>query len=91
VTEKQRGASTPYYRVRLARDFPEILARLQAGEFKTLKAAAKAAGIVRPTATIFTDNPADAAKVILRHFTGERLEAFMRALELLSQQPPVPA
>jgi hypothetical protein len=80
-----------YYRARLARDFPAIKAALDRGEYRSVYAAALAAGLVRPTATFFTDNPADAARIILRHFQGERLAAFKRALDLLSQPPDAPA
>jgi hypothetical protein len=43
-----RGSnSTPYLAARLARDRPDILARLQAGEFPSVRAAAKAAGLIK--------------------------------------------
>jgi hypothetical protein len=38
------------------------------------------AGIVRPTATIYTDDPEDAARAILRHFDGERLVVLIAVL-----------
>ena len=79
---------TAYYRARLARDFPAIKAALDRGEYRSVHAAALAAGLVRPTFQCPADNPADAARAILRHFQGERLKAFRRALDLLSQQLP---
>jgi hypothetical protein len=88
ITLKQRGTSAAYYRALLERDHKDILARLNAGEFKSVRAAVRAAGIVRPTATFPTDSPADAARAILKHFQGERLAAFKRALDLLAQDPP---
>jgi hypothetical protein len=42
----KRGANTAYLTSRLARDHPQILARLQAGEFPSVRAAAKAAGLI---------------------------------------------
>lgn len=41
------GTSAEYLARRLARDAPEILNRLEAGEFKSVRAAAKEAGIVK--------------------------------------------
>jgi hypothetical protein len=81
------GNTNDYYRARLARDHPEIKAALDRGEYRSVRAAARAAGIMRPTCQVYTDNPADAARAILRHFQGERLAAFQRALEFLSQHP----
>jgi hypothetical protein len=43
----KRGANTAYLTMRLARDHPQILARLQAGEFPNVRAAAKAAGLIK--------------------------------------------
>lgn len=41
------GRGSAYLAARLRRDSPEIFARLERGEFKSVRAAAKAAGIVR--------------------------------------------
>lgn len=79
-TPKEYGTSAEYLTARIARDRPEILERMKAGEFASVRAAAREAGIVRPTATIYTDRPEDAARAILRHFRGDRLEALIRAL-----------
>ena len=43
-----RGNSSQYLLARLARDYPHHFVRLQAGEFRSVYAAAKAAGLVRP-------------------------------------------
>lgn len=76
-----RGTTgSPYLIARLRRDYPAILARLEAGEFPSVRAAARAAGIVRPTAMFYTDSPSDAARALKRHFQGERLEALIREL-----------
>jgi hypothetical protein len=44
------GNSTVYLVRRLKRDAPEIAERLAAGEFRSARAAARAAGIIKPTA-----------------------------------------
>jgi hypothetical protein len=56
----QRGNNADYLTARIARDRPDILARMKAGEFRSVRAAAREAGIVRPTATMDIDDP-DAA------------------------------
>lgn len=54
ANSKMRVGSTnrDYLLRRLARDHPEILARYERGEFKSVRAAAIAAGIIKPT-TLF--------------------------------------
>lgn len=47
VTLKPRGNSRDYLRARLERDHPFILKAFERGEYKTIKAAARAAGIVK--------------------------------------------
>jgi hypothetical protein len=42
-----RGNNAAYLTARLARDHPDVLARLEAGEFSSVRAAAKVAGIVK--------------------------------------------
>jgi hypothetical protein len=42
----KRGANIAYFRSRLAREHPAFLARLEAGEFRSVRAAAKAAGLI---------------------------------------------
>lgn len=47
----QRGGSAEYLTARIKRDHPGILARMKAGEFRSVRAAAVEAGIVKvPTA-----------------------------------------
>ena len=58
---------------RLKRDHPNIIAKLEAGEFPSVRAAALAAGIVRPTAAFYTDNVKDAVRALLKHFTWDQL------------------
>jgi len=75
-----RGETTTYLAARLARDRPDIKAQLDAGEYRSVRSAARAAGIVRPTATFYTDNPADAARAILKHFQGDSLATLISEL-----------
>jgi hypothetical protein len=77
---KARRGTEAYLRARLARDFPAIKARLDAGEFRSARAAAREAGLVRPTATIYTDDPEAAAAALRRHFKGDRLAELAAAL-----------
>jgi hypothetical protein len=44
----QGGTSREYLLARLARDYPHIFVRFQAGEFRSVHAAAQAAGLVKP-------------------------------------------
>jgi hypothetical protein len=62
----KRGETAAYLRAKLARDHPDILRRLDAGEFRIVKAAAREAGIVRPTATFYTDDIDAMARAIKR-------------------------
>jgi hypothetical protein len=47
VTLVERGNTAAYLAARIKRDFPEIAEQLAAGQFRSVRAAAKAAGIVR--------------------------------------------
>lgn len=76
-----QGTTADYLAARIARDRPDIQERMKTGEFRSVRAAAREAGIVRPTVQIYTDRPRDAAKAILKHFQGDRLEALIRALQ----------
>ena len=51
VTPKERGNSKEYRIAKLKRDYPEIAERLINGEFKTVAAAERAAGIGKPKMT----------------------------------------
>lgn len=48
VKSTQGGNSAPYLAARLKRDHPEIAAAVERGEYRSMRAAAKAAGIVKP-------------------------------------------
>lgn len=85
INKCRGGNNEPYLSARLARDFPEIKAQLDAGQFPSVRAAARAAGLVRPTAMIYTDSATDAARALLRHFQGDRLAELIRYLKEVSQ------
>jgi len=78
---KSQGTTIEYLAARLERDRPDIVERMRNGEFRSIRAAAREAGIVRPTAMIYTDDPAAAARAIRRHFRGERLAALIAFLQ----------
>jgi hypothetical protein len=73
------GTGREYLMARLARDRPDILERMKAGEFASVRAAAIEAGIIKPTCTVPLD-PGKAATRLLRHFKGEDLVALATAL-----------
>jgi hypothetical protein len=77
----QRGNNADYLTARIARDRPDILARMKAGEFRSVRAAARAAEIVRRTFVVDADRPEVAAKKLKKHFQGDRLEALIRELK----------
>lgn len=80
IESKKQGPNAERLTARIARDHPDILERMKAGEFPSVRKAALEAGIVKPTITI-PDDPEAAARRLLRHFQGERLAALIRALE----------
>lgn len=47
VTFSQKGNSAAYLAARIKRDAPEIAAAVERGEYRSMRAAAKAAGIIR--------------------------------------------
>jgi hypothetical protein len=76
--------NSDYFRARLARDFPEILARLDAGEFKSVRAAAIEAGIIERYFQC-PDEPVKAARRLLKHFQGKRRKIFLAELVRLAR------
>jgi hypothetical protein len=80
ITLKRGSTGGPYLVARLARDFPEIKARLDAGEFKSVRAAALEAGIVVPS-FLCPDDPVKAARRIKKRFQGDALRIFQAELK----------
>ena len=58
---------------RLARDAPDILERVKAGEFKSARAAAIEAGIIKPVPTVrLVDDLSKVAASITKHLTNDQ-------------------
>ena len=64
---------------RIAAERPDILKRMKAGEFPSVKAAAREAGIIQPSFECPAD-PVKAAARLRKRFTGEALEILLREL-----------
>ena len=62
------GPTAEYLTRRIARDRPDILERMKAGEFPSVRQAALEAGIVKPSFQCPLD-PERAARLIRKHFT----------------------
>jgi hypothetical protein len=77
-----RGSNSQAYLLRrLARDAPEILDRVKAGEFKSARAAAIEAGIIKPVPTVrLVDDPARVAKMIQKHWRKDQITNLIEAL-----------
>lgn len=80
-TSGLRGETQAYLLRRIARDAPEILERVKAGEFKSARAAAIEAGIIKPVPTVrlVSDINAIAAK-LCQHLTSDQRIALAEAL-----------
>ena len=77
------GNRDTYLAARLKRDHPEIAARVANGEFKSIRAAALEAGIVKPMRSIQVDTPEAAIRALLRVFTVTDLaQALGKAAEV---------
>jgi len=65
---------------RIARDHPDILGRMKAGEFKSVRAAALEAGIVKPTIQVPPGDPVRMARLIQKHASLEVQAELRKAL-----------
>jgi hypothetical protein len=79
------GTSAEYLTARIARDNPEILERMKAGEFPSVRAAALEAGIVQKRVSVPID-VTKAASAIQKHFTPEEVA---QIFEIIGQTPEV--
>ena len=76
-----RGETQAYLLRRLARDAPEVLERVKAGEFSSARAAAIEAGIIKPVPVVrLVEDPAKVAASIRRHLTPDQITALIEAL-----------
>jgi hypothetical protein len=74
VSLTRHGNGAAYLSARIARDRPDVLARMKAGEFKSVRAAAVAAGIVR------AKTPLDALHAAWRKATAAQRRQFLEAV-----------
>lgn len=77
------GNDANYLTAKIARDRPDILDRMKAGEFTSVRKAALEAGFIPPTVTI-PIVPWRAARLLRKHFTGALWPALMDAIEATS-------
>lgn len=89
-----KGTTQTYLLRRLARDAPEILERVKAGEFKSARAAAIEAGIIKPVPTVrLVPDPTRAAASIVKRMDRAWCVALATAIaeqigETASRPPP---
>lgn len=77
----KRGDNAAYLKARLQRDHPEIAEALDRGEFRSARAAAIEAGIIRPVPTVrLVDDMAAVAGKLRQHLTTEQLEQLKQLL-----------
>ena len=77
------GTNAEYLARRIARDHPDVLDRMAAGEFPSVIKAAIAAGIAPRTQTIRIDDPESVARTLRKHMPRE---ALARLIELLTKE-----
>jgi hypothetical protein len=75
VKKSDGGNSADYLAARVKRDRPDIAVRVEAGEFRSMRAAALEAGIVKPAC------PLKAAKKAVEKMDEDQFDAFMMWLE----------
>lgn len=70
----KHGETVAYLKARLQRDHPEIADALDRGEFRSARAAAIEAGIIRPVPTVrLVDDHAKVAASIRKHLSPEQI------------------
>ena len=74
------GTRADYLARRIARDHPDILERMAAGEFRSVHKAAREAGIAPRTQTIRMDDAESAARALRKHMTPEVLASLVELL-----------
>lgn len=78
-TFSRGSTSADYLTARIARDRPDILGRMQAGEFRSVKAAAREAGLLPPQVTLPVV-PRRAARLIRKHFSAQEVDELIALL-----------
>ena len=83
IRPNKGGTSKDRLAAKIKRDHPDIAARVANGEFKSIRAAALEAGIVKPMRSIPVDTPEAAIRALLRVFTVTDLaQALGKAAEV---------
>ena len=80
ISLKQHGTSAQYIKAKLKADHPEIAEQLERGEFRSARAAAIKAGIVKDVPTVRMVEPAKAAQAIVQRVGVEFAEQLAVAL-----------
>ena len=76
------GGNPDYIRARLDRDHPDVAAALARGEHRSARAAAIAAGIIKPVPTIrLVADPAKVAASIRRHLDQQQITELVEELQ----------
>ena len=79
--ERRGSHNAKYLTARIARDRPDIWERMKAGEFTSVAAAARAAGIpYKVRQRIALGDPLTVAQALRRHFTLEERQQLAKAL-----------
>jgi hypothetical protein len=83
ITSKDRGTSQSYLLRRIARDQPELLDQIGPDKpHRSARAAAIAAGIIKPVPTIrLVDDPSKVAAAIRRHLDQQQIAALVEELQ----------
>lgn len=88
-TEAKGGNSQAYLLRRLARDAPEVLERVKAGEIRSARAAAIEAGIITPSPSLQLKEPSPTAQKLLDKKGREWCLLLLEELsELVLEHPP---
>lgn len=84
----RNGTDPEYLTARIARDHPDILERMKAGEFPSVRAAALEAGIIKLTTTLRVDDPRQTARALARQFSPDDLLVIADELRALAGVTP---
>jgi len=78
TSNDERGAD--YQTARIARDRPDILQRMQAGEYDSVRRAALDAGVIKPLIRLQA-TPEAFARAARKHLTADQIEQLVEMLE----------
>jgi len=82
VVSPQNGNSASYLTARIARDRPDVLERMKAGAYRSVRAAAIDAGIVKDEKRLRVPyDPARAARALRRAFTPAQVAQLIKELQ----------